>query len=400
MRILLLNTNPIVSKLVKLSAERMGYECVESTNEPKDFDFFDLVILDDEFKCNVKKIKKKSKKLLLLKGRSKECDLEDILVLNKPFLPTDLIALLNDKTLHKNQTQMEVETDMMTEKKELSKSEDEEDLEAEMKLALDSFDLEDLEDDITEAEESKKETTKDDELDHQEQAFDTDKELDLDLNLNEDFSKESPSLEDELHNDTQPQEFLDNFDEKEIDSFLDNLDFEDQTKENKQDEPKSETQESEMNFDDLPEDASFIGQNKDDEPASDDEFEPSLVELPEDKPLENERLKNVDTFEQIKEDLAELDALEAKADEKLAFDELDTLSENDLRQALESFDKQESIPQTSPTSNTQQDNAIISELSKSIAAAVSESIKDDTLKAALKGMNMNISINIKFDEKA
>ncbi|ELL3203148.1 hypothetical protein QHF54_001750, partial [Campylobacter jejuni] len=41
---------------------------------------------------------------------------------------------------------------------------------------------------------------------------------------------------------------------------------------------------------------------------------------------------------------------------------------------------------------------IVNELSQSIAGAITSSIKDDTLKAALKGMNMNININISFKE--
>ena len=43
-------------------------------------------------------------------------------------------------------------------------------------------------------------------------------------------------------------------------------------------------------------------------------------------------------------------------------------------------------------------NEVIDELSKGISGAITSSIKDDALKAALKGMNMHIDINIKFDE--
>ncbi|CAM4173663.1 hypothetical protein CAAR111675_07335 [Campylobacter armoricus] len=87
-------------------------------------------------------------------------------------------------------------------------------------------------------------------------------------------------------------------------------------------------------------------------------------------------------------------------------DEFVTLSEDDVMMALG-----EKVTTNKPVSKTQdeiatkddkmvntQEDEMVNELSKSIAQTITSSITDDTLKAALKGMKMNININISFDE--
>ena len=91
-------------------------------------------------------------------------------------------------------------------------------------------------------------------------------------------------------------------------------------------------------------------------------------------------------------------------------DDLQGLSEEELQRALGEIPAQESTNQAQTNANKASQNAsaqngensspseLMDELSRGISGAITSSIKDDALKAALKGMNMHIDINIKFDE--
>ena len=89
-------------------------------------------------------------------------------------------------------------------------------------------------------------------------------------------------------------------------------------------------------------------------------------------------------------------------------DDLQGLSEEELQRALGEIPAQTSQAQTNANKASQNASAqngensspseLMDELSRGISGAITSSIKDDALKAALKGMNMHIDINIKFDE--
>ncbi|EGK8091760.1 hypothetical protein IO418_000229, partial [Campylobacter lari] len=86
-------------------------------------------------------------------------------------------------------------------------------------------------------------------------------------------------------------------------------------------------------------------------------------------------------------------------------DEFANLNENDIMLALcEELapaiveKKEENRLSTQEKIENLQEDEMVNELSKSIAQTITSSITDDTLKAALKGMKMNININISFDE--
>ena len=177
-----------------------------------------------------------------------------------------------------------------------------------------------------------------------------------------------------------------------------------------------EKQEGKISFDDLPEDAQFLGQ-KDEESTQIQEIRPILVDEP----------KAQSTQDMVKEQLAALNAMdnepeidesenESNANTEILAD-LQGLSEKDLQIALGEVaqdepnanlaqpkaDESQTQPNASePKADTNAANSspseVIDELSKGISGAITSSIKDDALKAALKGMNMHIDINIKFDE--
>ncbi|EOH5314490.1 highly acidic protein, partial [Campylobacter jejuni] len=194
--------------------------------------------------------------------------------------------------------------------------------------------------------------------------------------------------------------------------------------------PVVEEQEKEMDFDDIPEDAEFLGQAKDNEESEEnlEEFSPVVEEDVQDEM--DDFISNLSTQDQIKEELAQLDELDYGIDSdnsskvledfkdepilddtelgtneeevvvpNLNISDFDALKESDIQEALgeEIIEKNEE-PMVSNATKDDNSEEIVNELSQSIAGAITSSIKDDTLKAALKGMNMNININISFKE--
>ncbi|HEC1791503.1 TPA: hypothetical protein R1728_001383, partial [Campylobacter lari] len=207
-----------------------------------------------------------------------------------------------------------------------------------------------------------------------------------------------------------------------------------------------EMSEKEMSFDDLPEDAQFIGAAKDDDSVT-EENEPLVEEVFEDESIDDfQPEEELSTQDKIKEELAAIDELDEEfgdIDENLMSDfdmqdlsegenlqmksqadvneenieenmsevldetqdEFANLNENDIMLALGEElapaiveKKEASKVNTEEKAENLQEDEMVNELSKSIAQTITSSITDDTLKAALKGMKMNININISFDE--
>ncbi|HFJ2263276.1 TPA: hypothetical protein ACGTOQ_002032, partial [Campylobacter coli] len=199
--------------------------------------------------------------------------------------------------------------------------------------------------------------------------------------------------------------------------------------------PIVEEQERKIDFDDIPEDAEFLGQRKEEDEAVED-FLP-VVEDQENlnEHDEFEEMSSLSTQDQIKEELAQLDELEYDIDSddsikvledfkeepilddkdlpnndeeivvpKLEINDFDSLKESDIQEALGEEistledNKSEKLKIKEDQLASEASEEIVNELSQSIAGAITSSIKDDTLKAALKGMNMNINISISFNE--
>ncbi|EDA5833896.1 highly acidic protein [Campylobacter jejuni] len=185
-----------------------------------------------------------------------------------------------------------------------------------------------------------------------------------------------------------------------------------------------------MDFDDIPEDAEFLGQAKDNEESEEnlEEFAPVVEEDVQDEM--DDFISNLSTQDQIKEELAQLDELDYGIDSdnsskvledfkdepilddielgtneeevvvpNLNISDFDALKESDIQEALgEEIVEKNEEPIVSNATKDDNSEEIVNELSQSIVGAITSSIKDDTLKAALKGMNMNININISFKE--
>ncbi|EIU9966545.1 hypothetical protein L7A57_000239 [Campylobacter coli] len=506
MKILLLNENPVVSRLISLSAKKMSYDFEEINTYDENLGHCDVIIVDSDTPAPLKILKEKCDKLIFLAPRNQSVDIE-AQILHKPFLPTDFLNLLNQENL-KIDDSIVLPID------------ESENPYADISLDLDSLNLDDLPDennnaqesdfsleeslesltldDMEEEEASQKEIASeniDEELNLDDLSLDEEQEEDNNISeqvetshleekheealealsqddiLNDEVSEEKEEeletqeqdveeqdkiediqeLEDktvDLDNDLSEDDENSNAQEISIDDVLDAkeetqpdvLKEEELDKTQAQDFvaddfPIVEEQETELDFDDIPEDAEFLGQAKEEDEAVED-FLP-VVEDQEnlDEHDEFEEMSNLSTQDQIKEELAQLDELEYDIDSddsikvledfkeepilddkdlpsndeevivpKLEINDFDSLKESDIQAALGEEistlkdNKDEKLETKEEQLSSETSEEIVNELSQSIAGAITSSIKDDTLKAALKGMNMNINISISFNE--
>ncbi|EAC1561485.1 hypothetical protein D9Y79_07410 [Campylobacter coli] len=515
MKILLLNENPVVSRLISLSAKKMSYDFEEINAYDENLGHYDVIIVDSDTPAPLKILKEKCDKLIFLAPRNQSADI-DALILHKPFLPTDFLNLLNQENLKiADDTILPIE--------------EAENPYANISLDLDGLNLDDLPDENTEdtqenklsMEENLESLALDDmeeETNQKEIASEnTDKELNLDdLSLDEDQEENEASeqttanhieeknedeqalevaFQDDILDDKTSEENKEEFeiqeqdtqeqdanqdeqdkieDTQELEDQVDNLnddlvqdnenseaqevivnnnldtkeeaEFEVSGKEEKLEKTQSqdfitddfpivEEQERKIDFDDIPEDAEFLGQRKEEDEAVED-----FLPVVEDQENLNEHddfeeMSSLSTQDQIKEELAQLDELEYDIDSddsikvledfkeepilddkdlpnndeeivvpKLQINDFDSLKESDIQEALGEEistledNKSEKLKIKEDQLASEAGEEIVNELSQSIAGAITSSIKDDTLKAALKGMNMNINISISFNE--
>ncbi|HEG5395284.1 TPA: hypothetical protein SEZ58_000270 [Campylobacter coli] len=506
MKILLLNENPVVSRLISLSAKKMSYDFEEINTYDENLGHYDVIIVDSDTPAPLKILKEKCDKLIFLAPRNQSVDIE-AQILHKPFLPTDFLNLLNQENL-KIDDSIVLPID------------ESENPYADISLDLDSLNLDDLPDennnaqesdfsleeglesltlDDMEEEESQKEIASeniDEELNLDDLSLDEEQEennsiseqvevshleekheealeaLSQDDILNDEVSEEKEEELETQEQDVEEQdkiiEDIQELEDKTVDldnelsqddeisnaqeiSIDDVLDAKEETQPDilKEEEPDKtqaqdfvaddfpivEEQETELDFDDIPEDAEFLGQAKEEDEAVED-FLP-VVEDQEnlDAHDEFEEMSNLSTQDQIKEELAQLDELEYDIDSddsikvledfkeepilddkdlpsndeevivpKLEINDFDSLKESDIQAALGEEistlkdNKNEKLETKEEQLMSETSEEIVNELSQSIAGAITSSIKDDTLKAALKGMNMNINISISFNE--
>ncbi|EFU2166005.1 hypothetical protein ACKTUK_000351 [Campylobacter jejuni] len=433
MKILLLNENPVVSRLVSLSAKKMSYDFEELNAYSENLGNYDVIVVDSDTPAPLKILKEKCDRLIFLAPRNQNVEDIDAQILQKPFLPTDFLNLLNNKDANKHTP---IDLPMLSNDEnpyaDISLDLDNlnlDDLPDENSLDINSEGMEDLSFDDDAQDDNVNKTLETQNLEHEtiKEQTQEDIQTDLDLTLEdgenekEDLSQEHTAL------DTEPS--LDELDDKNDEDLEDNKELQANISDF-DDLPVVEEQEKEMDFDDLPEDAEFLGQAKDNEESEEvlEEFAPVVEEDVQDEM--DDFTSNLSTQDQIKEELAQLDELDYGIDSdnsskvledfkdepilddkelgtneeevvvpNLNISDFDALKESDIQEALgeEILEKNEE-PIVSDATKDDNSEEIVNELSQSIAGAITSSIKDDTLKAALKGMNMNININISFKE--
>ncbi|MFV1035591.1 hypothetical protein [Campylobacter jejuni] len=438
MKILLLNENPVVSRLVSLSAKKMSYDFEELNAYSENLGNYDVIVVDSDTPAPLKILKEKCDRLIFLAPRNQNVEDIDAQILQKPFLPTDFLNLLNNKDANKHTS---IDLPMLSNDEnpyaDISLDLDNlnlDDLPDENSLDINSEGMEDLSFDDDAQDDNANKTLETQNLEHDNLEQETIKEqtqedtqTDLDLTLEDSESEKEDLSQEHTALDTEPS--LDELDDKNDEDLEDNKELQANISDF-DDLPEVEEQEKEMDFDDLPEDAEFLGQAKDNEESEEvlEEFAPVVEEDVQDEI--DDFASNLSTQDQIKEELAQLDELDYGIDSdnsskvledfkdepilddkelgtneeevvvpNLNISDFDTLKESDIQEALgeEILEKNEE-PIVSDVTKDDNSEEIVNELSQSIAGAITSSIKDDTLKAALKGMNMNININISFKE--
>ncbi|ECK7993848.1 TPA: hypothetical protein ACJFD9_000175 [Campylobacter jejuni] len=432
MKILLLNENPVVSRLVSLSAKKMSYDFEELNAYSENLGNYDVIVVDSDTPAPLKILKEKCDRLIFLAPRNQNVEDIDAQILQKPFLPTDFLNLLNNKDANKHTS---IDLPMLSNDEnpyaDISLDLDNlnlDDLPDENSLDINSEGMEDLSfDDAQDDNANKTLETQNLEQETIKEQTQEDTQTDLDLTLEDGESEKEDLSQEHTALDTEPS--LDELDDKNDEDLEDNKELQANISDF-DDLPVVEEQEKEMDFDDLPEDAEFLGQAKDNEESEEvlEEFTPVVEEDVQDEM--DDFTSNLSTQDQIKEELAQLDELDYGIDSdnsskvledfkdepilddkelgtneeevvvpNLNISDFDTLKESDIQEALgeEILEKNEE-PIVSDVTKDDNSEEIVNELSQSIAGAITSSIKDDTLKAALKGMNMNININISFKE--
>ncbi|EDP6601381.1 hypothetical protein Q5U91_000205 [Campylobacter jejuni] len=438
MKILLLNENPVVSRLVSLSAKKISYDFEELNAYSENLGNYDVIVVDSDTPAPLKILKEKCDRLIFLAPRNQNVEDIDAQILQKPFLPTDFLNLLNNKDANKHTS---IDLPMLSNDEnpyaDISLDLDNlnlDDLPDENSLDINSEGMEDLSFDDDAQDDNANKTLETQNLEHDNLEQETIKEqtqedtqTDLDLTLEDGESEKEDLSQEHTALDTEPS--LDELDDKNDEDLEDNKELQANISDF-DDLPEVEEQEKEMDFDDLPEDAEFLGQAKYNEESEEvlEEFTPVVEEDVQDEM--DDFTSNLSTQDQIKEELAQLDELDYGIDSdnsskvledfkdepilddkeletneeevvvpNLNISDFDTLKESDIQEALgeEILEKNEE-PIVSDVTKDDNSEEIVNELSQSIAGAITSSIKDDTLKAALKGMNMNININISFKE--
>ncbi|MPV84185.1 hypothetical protein DZD46_05710 [Campylobacter hepaticus] len=416
MKILLLNENPVVSRLVSLSAKKMSYDFEELSAYDENLPYYDVIVVDSDTPAPLKILKEKCEKLIFLAPRNQNIDI-DAQILQKPFLPTDFLNLFNNEEIKEYISVVNESEDTDLHLEDIDDSS--------LDINLDN-DLEDLSldsgnsDALDTLDQVENEVIQDDNL-KQEDCNQKQIEDDLKQDLVED-EKEQNIQTHELEDLNNLENKDEQVNEKELLENVNNFD----------DILVVEEQEKEIDFDDIPKDAEFLGQIKENNAQESlQDFSPIVEEeITKENQESLQDFAHLSTQEQIKEELAELDELDYDIEKdngvkvledfkddpildkelglseeevivpNLNISDFDILKESEIQEALgEAVVIKDEKDQKSDMININNNNeAIVNELTQSIAGAITSSIKDDTLKAALKGMNMNINIHVSFNE--
>lgn len=433
MRLLLINNNPAVSRLLRLSVDKAGYEM----DEFEDYGLvpltrYDVVMVDnelyDEEELTVLKEQVHCDYFLYICQRgTPKPDFVNV-SLEKPFLPTDFLSLLEKIKNVINSFKKEEEIEDLEEDNEEEELEEIVDLDDDIIPQSEKYDFEEhpVDFDMEETEENDilAKNVDVEDMDHTLATFDLD-EQDKELEL--------PSFNSHLDND-EPSE--------EVESF----DFEEKSAEDDIDEMSilEETPPSVLDKDDIDEVKQLLKESEEDEdnmssfsPLKHEESEESFafdeidsdentlsldeltLNLPEEEVkeeedvLEEEAEEEVETSLETQEDLIDdfAEEIEEKieeesketlfadgnvaleAEENYSIDSLDDLNENLLKKAFGEEVEEEILEPV----QSKEIEVIRGEIENSIARSISGFAQSDILREALKGMKINISIT--FDEK-
>ena len=457
MKVILLNNNPAVSKLVSVSLNKLEFEFVEIDNlESLASGDADLIICDSGLYDSRVDYLKYAKNQLFLIPRTKfeEYNLDPKNTLQKPFLPTDFIDIIKEilnikPTITQNNdiTTQTASTDNIKIGNEFGEIQDLDDMKFDSGDDLSSFkDLSDDEllgdtkhiDDLTDKKDD--ETLNDDFVDNdnemlnlnepidepikehfvENEFIETDK-LPKDEPIEDQFVENQIIQTDELQNAYEPIE-LDNKNDDEIFELDDemsevsddgNIDLNsDEIKEindeiNEIDEKISDNKDIELDMSALDGLLEYNSEDKNKEP---------IIEIQEVEPKEIENLDYLDNLNELSNMLDEIDNMdcgeEIQTDRSQSSYEaktIDEISEIDIKKALN-----ETITQTDETTQNQTPSIDIAQantndssqadinrdelaktLSKQIGDEISKALSNTELKDILKDIDINVNISFK-----
>ena len=457
MKVILLNNNPAVSKLVSVSLNKLEFEFVEIDNlESLASGDADLIICDSGLYDSRVDYLKYAKNQLFLIPRTKfeEYNLDPKNTLQKPFLPTDFIDIIKEilnikPTITQNNdiTTQTTSTDNIKIGNEFGEIQDLDDMKFDSGDDLSSFkDLSDDEllgdtkhiDDLTDKKDD--ETLNDDFVDNdnemlnlnepidepikehfvENEFIETDK-LPKDEPIEDQFVENQIIQTDELQNADEPIELDDKKDDEifELDNEISevsddgNIDLNsDEIKEindeiNEIDEKISDNKDIELDMSALDGLLEYNSEDKNKEP---------IIEIQEVEPKEIENLDYLDNLNELSNMLDEIDNMdcgeEIQTDRSQSSYEaktIDEISEIDIKKALN-----ETITQTDETTQNQTPSIDIAQantndssqadinrdelaktLSKQIGDEISKALSNTELKDILKDIDINVNISFK-----
>ena len=402
MKILLLNDNPVVNKLVTLSAHKTSdeLEIVESV-DAIELDSYDLLVVDDTLYSQetIEALQEKItySKSLYICSRDSEPVESFTSTLKKPFLPTDLVELFS--VLGKEANSVDLSEDEPEEEmEELSLDLDDviaEENESDDDDILDLGSLEDLdiEDELILDEED------DIVLDEEDILLDEDDlALDEELSLDEDDLALDDDMQENILDKDEVQEVQDLLEETNSDDFTLDEELEEELEE------VLEQESEELNIDEalLEEEIAELEEDLEEDLAVADNFEEESeeeIEIADD--FEEELEDDLDLESQIENAVEELseEELDSEIDVDTLMDitandlsDIDALTSNDLKLAIgEDVAEQEEIVEEDVNDAVDTNEEVDGvEALKNLLTALS----DKNVAASMKGMKISINITL------
>ncbi|MFW5607599.1 MAG: hypothetical protein ACOCM0_08455 [Campylobacter hyointestinalis] len=408
MKVIVVNDNPAVSRLINISLTRLGYEFNEVKNlEDITSKDNELLICDSSLFDKDVDYSSYAKNILYLVPRGSKID-ENAQILEKPFLPTDFIETVEKIISPKNHDKAE------------DKNSDFNDIDAygNVKLGNEFGEFEDIKDADFEDNQDEIEALDDSFLDLDDDDKATNNALTdekSDEKLNEIQNDQAQNTQIQIKEDDNAKDELDgdlNLDDLESEKIDENGEKDDELDELNDEDVKEniQTKNSDKELDELSSmideidqmdlDAKDLDEN-DIEEYSDIKEQDELAfedidSLKEDldlQDIEDEKQTIVDEPEQenIDDDTQNLKDLEEDMEPNENLQNLDEIKEDEIKQALDEpiIETTQNLPQTK--------DALPGELAQNIGKELETLLSSGSLKEVLKGLN--IKINISFEEK-
>ena len=372
MHFLLINQNPAVSRLITLSVKKLGFKIFETSSfEDFPLESYDMVFVDNELYNEIAiddMIKSGiSRYFVYIASKGEKMPSNMHSVLQKPFLPTCFIDLVAKVELEDSEEDLKNIIDDIEVPSEISVDLEDEDS---------TVDLDEIEPEIVE-------------------------EINLEDDLEDDIEPEKNDEPEEIE---EPEEKIDDDEpldfEDELESILDSDDI-DEVKQLLEDDNSDELGLEELDDKNDSEDFSLNDlkdkkEEKPEEVAQDEKVKEdfSLDGLEDDT---EEELDDIEEEEKIEEEPEVVEDISCDQEENLerVISSLDDLDESVL---LEAFGK-EALPRDISSEVVDEKVEFKKDIEEKVSQSVREALEESSIKEALKGMRVNVSVTFEEDKK-